>query len=132
MEEGFVDIALLKNSESFKNTAFEFLYDNVDINVKLVDLVNAKFLEDGNYFSQFTSGSSSIRLNYYYSDIMRMTELKRHHMIILCTACVGMLFTLKLVWLGTTKLSSPTRFLIIDLLSNGNNLLEFIALVILY
>ena len=63
---------------------------------------------------------------------MRMEELKPYHMMILCTACVGMTFTLKLLWLGVTKSLSPTRFLIIDLLSNGNNLLEFIAQVILY
>jgi hypothetical protein len=132
MEEGFVDIALLKNSESFKNTDFRFIYDNVDINANLVDLVNAKIAQNDNYFKQFTIDSSPIQLKYFYMDIMRMQELKPHHMIVLCTACVNMLFTLKLIWLGITKPLSPTRFLIIDLLSNGNNILEFIAQVRLH
>lgn len=132
MEEGFVDVALLKNTESFKSTDFGFLYDNVDINESLVALVNAKISQTDNYFKQFTLDTSSIKLKYWYSDVMRMAELKPYHMIILCTACVGMTFTLKLLWLGVTKSLSPTRFLIIDLLSNGNNLLEFIAQVILY
>jgi hypothetical protein len=132
MEEGFVDVALLKNTESFKSTDFGFLYDNVDINESLVALVNAKISQTDNYFKQFTLDTSSIKLKYWYADVMRMDELKPYHMIILCTACVGMTFTLKLLWLGVTKSLSPTRFLIIDLLSNGNNLLEFIAQVILY
>jgi len=132
MEEGFVDVALLKNTESFKSTDFGFLYDNVDINESLVALVNAKISQTDNYFKQFTLDTSSIKLQYWYSDVMRMEELKPSHMIILCTACVGMTFSLKLLWLGVTKSLSPTRFLIIDLLSNGNNLLEFIAQVILY
>jgi hypothetical protein len=132
MEEGFVDVALLKNTESFKSTDFGFLYDNVDINESLVALVNAKISQTDNYFKQFTLDTSSIKLKYWYSDVMRMEELKPSHMIILCTACVGMTFSLKLLWLGVTKSLSPTRFLIIDLLSNGNNLLEFIAQVILY
>jgi hypothetical protein len=132
MEEGFVDVALLKNTESFKSTDFGFLYDNVDINESLVALVNAKISQTDNYFKQFTLDTSSIKLQYWYSDVMRMEELKPYHMLILCTACVGMTFTLKLLWLGVTKSLSPTRFLIIDLLSNGNNLLEFIAQVILY
>ena len=132
MEEGFVDVALLYNTESFKSTDFGFVYDSVDINDSLVNLVNAKILQTDNYFKRFTLDSSSIQLKYWYSDVMRMTELKPSHMMILCTACVGMTFTLKLLWLGVTKPLSPTRFLIIDLLSNGNNLLEFIAQVILY
>jgi hypothetical protein len=110
MEEGFVDVALLKNTESFKSTDFGFLYDNVDINESLVALVNAKISQTDNYFKQFTLDTSSIKLQYWYSDVMRMVELKPYHMLILCTACVGMTFTLKLLWLGVTKSLSPTRF----------------------
>jgi hypothetical protein len=127
MEEGFVDVAILKNTESFKNNNFCFCYDNVDINEDLVQLVNAKTRQDGNYFQQFTEDSSSIKLMYWYQDIMRMKSLKRHHTAILCTACVGMAFTLKLLWLAVSKENSPTKILIIDQLSNGKNIVEFIA-----
>ena len=65
MEEGFVDVALLKNTESFKSTDFGFLYDNVDINESLVALVNAKISQTDNYFKQFTLDTSSIKLNYW-------------------------------------------------------------------